>query len=279
MYADANVALPCELEDGKLVATRVRKTDRTMHAAGGLGASIKDLGRWLQLNLGEGTIQGHRVLSSEGTVGMWDLHAKANSPMTRGLRTREGYGLGWAVGPYAGKRMVEHGGGYVGAAAFISFLPDEGIGVAVVANTSTPLAEQVAFDVYNRLLGLDAGDELPNLTKRIKDRRQRQAVQEKSFAQKPVVASRLSIPFERYVGTYEHPDWGTFVVEGRDGQLSARSGDLVFRLRGTAKDTFDADPGTGDVLKGHFEVTGEQVAAVALTMDEQWNAEARFVRK
>lgn len=279
MYTDADAALPCEVENDKLVATRVRKTDRTMHAAGGLGASINDLGRWLQLNLGKGTIQGHKILSSEGAVGMWDLHAKANSPMTRGPRTREGYGFGWALGPYSGKRMVEHGGGYTGSAAFVSFLPEEGIGVAVVVNTSTPLAEQIAFDVYNRLLGLDVEDDLPSVVKRGKDRRQRQATREKSFSQKPVVASRLSMPIERYVGMYEHADWGALVVESHNGQLSARSGDLTFRLRSTAQDAFDADPGTGDVPRGRFEVAGDEVVAVVITLDEQWNAEPRFVRK
>src|SRR3990172_13105654 len=111
MYGDPDAAIPCEFEDGALVPARQRKTDRTMHAAGGLGASIHDLGRWLRLNVDRGTIDGQRILSSASTEEMWNTQAPMKKPMSMGLRTRDGYGFGWAVGPYNNDtRMLDHGG-------------------------------------------------------------------------------------------------------------------------------------------------------------------------
>ncbi len=279
MYGDPDVAIPCDLENGKLVATRVRKTDRTMHAAGGMGASIHDLGRWLRLNLGKGTIDGRRIVSEASAAEIQKTQSHAKNPSARGLRTRDGYTLGWSAGPYAGKRMLEHGGGYAGTGAFIAFLPDDGIGVAAVANANRPITELAVFDVCNRLLGLDASDQLPELKRFAEDRRRRQSMRDRLFEKKPVTAEGLSMPIDRYVGTYNNSDWGTFLVENREGRLSARWGDLSFRLRSTDKDAFEADSGTGDADKCRFEVSSGRVEAVVITIDEEQKLEARFTRK
>jgi CubicO group peptidase (beta-lactamase class C family) len=75
------------------------KTDRTMHAAGGMGTTARDAARWLILNLNGGEIDGRRIL------------------------------------PETMEEEYFHGGGYVGAASYISFLPEHGIGVAALANS------------------------------------------------------------------------------------------------------------------------------------------------
>jgi len=279
MYGDADSALPCALDDGKLVPTRVRKTDRTMHAAGGLGASIKDLGQWLRLNLNRGSIDGRVVLSEDRTVEMWKPHAKLKSPMSRGARTREGYGFGWNVGPFHGTLMMEHGGGYVGTAALIAILPEQRIGVAVVANASVPVTEIAMFDVCNRLLGLNPPDTLPNLKREAERRRQRQTDREKALAASPLAADGLSLPIASYMGAYESPDWGAVTFTAADGRLTARWGELSFRLQSSGKDQFLADSGTGDPDKCRFEVKDRRVEAVVITVDDETKLEARFIRK
>ncbi len=279
MYGDADAAIPCDLEKGNLVAARVRKTDRTMHAAGGMGASIHDLGRWLRLNMGKGTIDGRRILSESSMLEIQRTQARATAPATRGSRTRDGYGFGWSTGTYGGKNMLEHGGGYVGAGALVAFLPDEGIGVAAVANTNRPITEIAIFDVCDRLLGLSRADELPRLKQFAAERRQRQSNRERLFEKRPVTSEGLSISIDRYAASYDNPDWGTYVIENRDGRLFAHWGDLSLRLRSTDKDTFEADSGSGDPDKCRFEVKGDRVEAVVIIVDEEQKLEARFTRK
>src|SRR5262249_40504064 len=118
MYGDANVALPCrETAEGWTVSPLI-KTDRTMHAAGGLGTTARDLGQWLRLNMNLGTVNGKRILSEAGARQM-------QTPQSQGepegkIRRLEGFGLGWQLGTYRGRPYATHGGGYVGAAAHIS---------------------------------------------------------------------------------------------------------------------------------------------------------------
>jgi len=279
MYADANCAFPSDLFNGKLAATRVRKTDRTMHAAGGLGASIQDLGRWLRLNLNRGSLDGKTVVTRESADEMRKIHAKLSSPMSRGLRTREGHGLGWNIGPYDKVTMLEHGGGYTGASALVAFIPEKGIGIAALANANRPITEIVIFDVCNRLLGIQTEDDLPKLKAAAEQRRRRQASRQKNTAAAPVNAKALTLPLQAYPGTYENADWGTFHIEVDGDQLAGRWGDLMFQLRSVGKDAFLGDSGAGDPDKGRFEVEGGKVEAVVIGVDEEAKLEARFARK
>lgn len=279
MYSDANCALPSELADGKLVPTRIRKTDRVMHAAGGLGSTIEDLGRWLRLNLNLGSIDGKRIISENSAREMQKVQAKLTPPQSRGSRTREGYGLGWNVGPYEKVTLLEHGGGYVGTSALVAFAPEKKFGVAVVANAATPIGEIAIFDVCDRMLGVQSEDTLPKLKQAAADRRRRVAAREKSTAASPVSAAALSLPIKSYTGPYDNEDWGGFDVELDGDRLAARWGDLRMVFRSVTNDTFLADSGSGDPDQGRFEIRDGKVEAVVIVVDAETKLEARFKRK
>lgn len=279
MYGDQDCAQPCSLEGGKITASRLRKSDQTMHAAGGLGTTANDMARWMILNLGQGTIEGKKILSADRTKSMWREVSKLDSPMSRAGRTRNAYGLGWAVGTFQGKRMIEHSGGYVGASAFISFLPDEGWGVAAVVNQSSPMAEIAVSDVYDRLLGTKTPDELPRMKGLAAEARNRISRQQTSFANKPVTADRVSAPIQLIPGIYENPDWGTLTLDLADGKMRATWGGMQMILRSTAKDEFDLDSGSGDLYKGRLEVKAGRVDAVVIIVNAEQKLEARFTPK
>lgn len=90
-------------------------------AGGGLVATAADV-----VNFALGVLHGG-VLSDAARAEMWRK------------QTPEGeasYGLGWGVGEIAGHRAVSHSGGSTGATAMLILLPDDGIAVAVLGNTS-----------------------------------------------------------------------------------------------------------------------------------------------
>ncbi len=73
--------------------------------------------------------------------------------------TRHAYGLGWLIGRYRDHRLVEHAGGIDGFQAECMLLPDDGIGVAVLTNTSSSaMAPVVAYRMLDELLGLEPFD-------------------------------------------------------------------------------------------------------------------------
>jgi CubicO group peptidase (beta-lactamase class C family) len=267
MYAQADVAFPAVFEAGK--AKRVQhKSDRTMHAAGGLGASIDDLARWLRLQLGRGTIDGARLLSDSATAATWELASRTTGDDDFG--PTEGFGLGWQRGSYRGHLELRHGGGYTGSSSYVCFLPELGLGLAVVA-TGGPganrLCRVVSNDVHERLLADDeVRDDLPALLEEArragKTQDQHRAAQAAAGA--PVLA--LSQPPARYAGVYRNEWYGTLTIETRGKELAARLGELALAVATPEQDRLHLTS-RGLDAEGRFELESGKVVAVELDLE------------
>lgn len=268
MYGDADCAYPHIQLDGKFERSPVMKTDRTMHAAGGMGTTARDLGRWLILNMNRGEIDGKRIISKPLGEAMLTYQSKLPEPSGQ-IRERIGFGLGWGRGEYRDRPYAFHGGGYVGAAAYISFLLEDNIGMAVLVNngaTGGGLTDVISVDIYDKLLGLDEGDLLPGYEQHAE--RYRTEVARRPEGVKPVQADGLSLPMERYVGKFHADDWGTFELVVEDGKLKLNFGDMPFYLYTTGTDACDAMYVPYDKSKVRFVVDGDAVTAVEFEMME-----------
>ena len=277
MYGDPNVAFPVvEVGDSWQLAP-VQKTDRTMHAAGGMGSTANDLATWLRLNLGDGTLDGARVVSAAGLEATHTPQAEVGKDFF--IFGREHYGLGWYIGPYAGTTMIHHFGGYVAGRAHVSFLPEHNLGVAAVMNSSDPtfyVVDWIAATVYNSLAGLDGPDVLPRLTEMIKKRRA--SSRERAAARTPNPSSAhkgLSLPAKSYTGTFVSEDWGVVEIEMIDGNLACRWGDLSPELysKGTDSFVFAATPSQHN--EGRFDIDDQKAKALVVTLNDE---PVRFVR-
>ncbi len=274
MYAEPDVAFPTLSSSTSFKLSPVRKTDEVMHAAGGLGTSIDDLARWVAFHLGRGELGGRRLLSEKAAAGMLELQGTLAEPDGE-LRHMLGFGLGWQVGTYRGHRYMQHGGGYVGAAALACFLPDDGIGVGVLANCDGPgqaLCAVVSIDALDRYLADDTGyDPLPGF-RQAAERSRAQLDQADAGRGEPLGAFHLSLPPEAYQGTYTHEWFGNLVVLERDDLLSARLGILRLELFGSGEDGFRlVSPGALD-SPGRFVIEGGRVVAA------EFEAEGRQLR-
>lgn len=263
MYADANVALPMESGADGFVACSTRKTDRTMHAAGGTGTTARDAARWLLMQLRDGELESGPVLSVAATQLMRTRHS--DSPPNGQIRRLDGFGLGWMLGTYRGRPYVTHGGGYVGTAAHLSFLPDDGLGVVVLANGSPSgqaLADVVSIDIYDRLLGESGhADLLPRYIERIKAG----SDSDPQPASNLVSSGQLALDGSAYAGTYTNADWGSLTLVLREGELLANMGDLEVWLVALDAGAFAAHASSGGSYTGSFVLDGESVLAIELT--------------
>jgi CubicO group peptidase (beta-lactamase class C family) len=98
-------------------------------AYGGLAGDVLDAGRFLRMHLGDGQIDGHRVLKPETTRAMRRLDQKGK-PFD--------HGLGWFRRPATGRGdWVEHFGAGAGFWNVIRLYPDRGLGVVVMTNSTT----------------------------------------------------------------------------------------------------------------------------------------------
>jgi CubicO group peptidase (beta-lactamase class C family) len=278
MYGKSEHAEPMLLVDGKWVRSALVKTDRTMHAAGGLGTTARDAARWLILNANGGELEGHRFLSEAMAREYYAKQSAFPKPSGR-IRIEEGFALGWNIGKYrdSSRPYFFHGGGYVGAASYFCFLPNERIGVAVLVNTGaggSDLATIVSIDVLDRLLGIEGQPDL--LPSYADAARKRRADPSNVLPKGPNPAKSpggLSQPPEKYAGTYIHPLEGELEVLFEHGELSAHIGDLPYVLVSTGPDEFTACVVPGMTQTGSFELDSGG-AVVAVTLDGL----KRFVR-
>ena len=269
MYAQDDVAIPAEVVDDRPRAAPVRKNDRTMHAAGGLGTSIDDLSRWLRLQLGRGALEGVRLLPERATEATWELQSESKDDADFG--PTDGFALGWQRGNYRGHLELRHGGGYVGSASYVCFLPELGLGLGVLATGgggAGALCRLVSTDVHEHLLADDeVKDPLPALLEQARSNRKRddqRRAAENASVRPPLTLSR---PAADYAGVYRSEWFGTLTIERRGSELAAHLGTLAVELSTPEKDHVRiAGQGFGEST-GAFELSGDGVVALTLDLD------------
>ena len=263
--------MPLERIDGAWVSASTRKSDETMHAAGGLGASALDLATFLRAMLGDGAAGSARVLSALSVQEMLSPQAR---PGTSYLQfDRPEMGLGWYLGRYRNALLVHHFGSYTGAHAHCSFMPSAGIGVAIVANwdgAARPLLHQITADIYDAQLGIVADDPWPALLRDAKRSLKKEA--RSVPAPKPLA---LRHPLAAYEGTYNSDLWGILELDVEGDRLKGRIGNLPITFLKGRRDRAEIDtPLGGKSLR--FETEDEKV--IGITIEKVWGRDLAFQR-
>jgi CubicO group peptidase (beta-lactamase class C family) len=101
--------------------------------AGALVTSANELARFGRMVLRGGELDGVRMLEPATLDDACRFHARNHPDLD------DGYGLGFAMAEYRGRRLVNHDGGLAGVATRIAMLPDEGVGVVALCNGTAPL--------------------------------------------------------------------------------------------------------------------------------------------
>lgn len=118
---------------------------RARRPSGGLWSTVGDLIRFAEHHLG-----------GPGPLSAGSL-AEMQAPVSAGHGFE--YGLGWFLTQRAGHRSVEHTGSAFGYQSHLLLVPDEGIAVAALTNSSRGSA---AIDDVHRALGLAPGEPQPH---------------------------------------------------------------------------------------------------------------------
>jgi CubicO group peptidase (beta-lactamase class C family) len=190
--------------------------------AGSVHASGRDLAAWLRFQLGDGTIEGKRLLPAANLsethtpqVALpMDADARALHPDT----VQMSYALGWVVQDYRGHLEVSHAGLIDGFRVHLTLLPDDGWGIAVLCNRhATRMNLALSNRLVDEVLGLPSRDWNKNhlaVVRKSEEEAKRRA-DERARGRKPDV--RTSLPLGAYAGVYEHPAYGSArVVRERD---------------------------------------------------------------
>lgn len=122
--------------------------------ASGINASIFDMSMWLRANLGAFP----EVLSA-------DFLSQLHEPIIATPRgnyfnrwsglEKAYYATGWRVFDYKGQRVVHHGGGVRGYRSEMAFVPEANIGVVLLFNAESNLANDIVPAFLDNLMDID----------------------------------------------------------------------------------------------------------------------------
>jgi CubicO group peptidase (beta-lactamase class C family) len=116
--------------------------------AAAIWSSANEMGRYLLTELNRGVApDGTRVVSAANLEETWQPQVAVDAETS--------YGLGWFVGKYKGLKLIDHGGNSYGFTSDLAFLPDERIGIVVLANAqqSNLFTEGVRYRLFELLFG------------------------------------------------------------------------------------------------------------------------------
>src|SRR6202795_536788 len=132
-----------------------------MAPAGSMYSTVNDLGRFVSVLLAQGKTNGGTILKPATLEQMW-------SPQFPNPGGRV-FGLGFLVRSLDGHRLVGHGGAIYGFATTVDLLPEDKVGVAVVATKDAvnAVTERIGEESLRLILAHRAGKplEIPPATK------------------------------------------------------------------------------------------------------------------
>jgi CubicO group peptidase (beta-lactamase class C family) len=226
--ATGNVARPHALVGGAQ-RVLVSEANRMDGPAAGVRSTVSDMARWMRFQMNKGELDGARLVSARA---MDEMHSpQVIFPSTEAMRRARlveffgGYGLGWQVMDYRGRRMSWHSGSGDGFTSYMAILPNEKIGVIVLTNSwlALNLHSAIVSRVLDVMLGVEPRDwSGEQLRARDAQQAQMRALPQPSAMSGPQLPPTR--PFSAYAGRYEHGLYGPIVLAQQGSGLTLQMG-------------------------------------------------------
>jgi CubicO group peptidase (beta-lactamase class C family) len=279
-----NVATPY-FDSGERMTALPLYDEGVSAPAGSIHSSAADMAKWMTAQLGGGVYEGKAIWSPTVNAAMQGVQmASRPGPRDEGgppSPAPHGYGFGWGVGEYRGKRYIDHTGQSDGMYALIAMMPQDGLGIVVLTNTSKAgLPEAIAYRWLDMNLGLADYDWAGEMYASSKDFNGSMMVDNVARNVPRTLGTKMSLPASGYIGVYRQDLLGDVTVSAAaNGDLSIKFLAKTGRLRHWQDDTFQIDWGedyyyamTSSFVT--FEIDSEKrVSSLKIGVDE--NAFAR----
>jgi len=240
-----NVASPHDRIDDTMRVIRNASVDGVA-SAGAVWSSVADMSKWVRFILDSGRVDGKRLLKPETFAELLKPQTMVTSsefyPTARLTHPHwTTYGLGWFQQDYNGRAVDFHTGSIDGMVAIIGLIPDERLGVYVLANADHVEARHAlmlkVFDLWgpSPSKGRDWSRELRTL---YGDIRTKATLAEKASEAKRVTGTKPSLPLARYAGVYTDSLYGDMTVAAAGDGLRLKVGTLEDSPEHWQYDTF-----------------------------------------
>jgi len=245
---DSDHAIPYVERNGQIRPMPFR--DFSLIGAGGsMNSTIHDLTNWLKMLLDQGKYGEKTLISVAGLQEMFAAQVIVAGYAERKDLLLNAYGLGWGIHSYRGHYHVSHDGGVDGFTSVVGVLPQDGIGIVVLANKNlSTLPRLIEYELLDRILELPERDWIKEGVEQLQNGK-KAALENKAsedLHRKKETAS--SHPLASYEGEYEHPGYGRVIVELKDGNLTATYNDITSTLGHWHYDVFSIVEDSEDLL-------------------------------
>lgn len=218
--------------------------------AAALNSSVMDLSNWLKMWTNNGIFNGDTLLKSKTVRHILSLQTPqsvSSFEESNGIHFK-GYGLGWFLFDYQGKKVAHHGGGLPGFISKIGFVPEENLGFVILTNDESSLPAALMYKILDEFLetkdAKDWADLYLGFSKRYEERLEKERLEKIEARNKKL---KPSLNLEQYAGTYEDKMYGKAIVTFEKKSLKLT---LV-----PAKQLFNSEmlPWEGDVFQIKFK--------------------------
>ena len=226
--------------------------------AAGIYSSVRDMNRWILVQLGAGRYQQRgatkRLFSEQSHQRMWTLQSVLTPdkdeqyildrvPALKAIEPDyQGFAEGWRVSQYHRYKMVGHTGGWPGFVSRVTMIPNLGLGIVVLTNQRSGGAfDSVTNHILDYYMGVTGPDWVGVYLDADKVRQARARDKWKRFEKERVAASGPSLSMAAYAGDYHswYGDVKIGFVKGKPPTITfSHTPGLVGTLTHWSHDTF-----------------------------------------
>ena len=248
-----NVATGHAKADFKDLEPVAPMTWHNVSGAGGLYASVHDLTKWMRVQLDGGVISGEgddakRLFSAKRQKAMWSVITPMNiaEPSVPELAAVKpnflGYGEGWQLSDYRGRKLVWHTGGWPGMVSRLTLVPEHKLGVVVLTSAEVGAAfNAVTMRALDAFLDAPRTDWVAAYAAAVAKAEAKADDSWRAHVKARDARTKPSLPLARYAGTYRDAWYGDVAIAQEGGKLVMRFGrtkSLVGTLSHWQHDTF-----------------------------------------
>ena len=242
-----NLAIPHVKHDGKIIPIKYISWDN-IAPAGGINSTVKDMSKWIKLQLNNGTLDGKLYFTKGVQHDMWSPQTIENlSRFDEYLFSSmhfHCYAMGWDLFDYQGRKVINHSGGLDGMISQVALVPEEKFGFVILTNSINYLPYTLMYSILDEFFGTTDKD-YSNILHGYVVKNEENDIREYNEAkEKCDKNSKPTLPLEKYCGTYGGDLYGNATVTLKDGKLVLQfvpAPDFVSTLEHWQYDTFEVE--------------------------------------
>ncbi len=208
-----NIARPYTTNFGSLKRLPYDQIDN-LAPAGSMVSCVKDLSKWLLMQLDSGRLDDKRVLPWAVVQKTRDANTLLSSRKSGVFPTHvRAYGLGVLMTDYAGRQVYWHTGGAFGFVTNTCFVPEEKLAITILTNQDNQnFFEALRYQVLDAYLGVPYTDRSRFFlaSARADEKKQDQELQ--ALAERVARKTKPALPLSAYTGTYRNEIYGTVSI-------------------------------------------------------------------